>query len=48
MIKDKIARTERPGELYTLVKLSIKIDNRLYKRQIKKERRNPMVIERPR
>jgi hypothetical protein len=40
-VKDELARMERPDELKELVEQSIKIDNRLYERQLKKRKDQP-------
>jgi len=36
-VKDELARIDRPEELQPLIELAIKIDNRNYERQMKKE-----------
>ena len=36
-IKNKLARMDRPQELYQLIALATKIDNRKYKRQMERQ-----------
>jgi hypothetical protein len=37
MIKDKIARLDRPDDLKDTIKIAIRIDNRIYKRVLEKK-----------
>lgn len=43
-VKDELVRTDRPNELAPLIEIAIRIDNRLYERQLEKGNRNQPVF----
>jgi Retrotransposon gag protein/Zinc knuckle len=46
-VKDEIARIERPDDLIKMVETSIKIDSRLYERQMERGRKGSIIFSQP-